>query len=165
MSNRFQDDTLRLHPWPERAYPSLTREPGLMSIDLTIVAPDGCSSAYSWSLLGQKLSPASAQAAGIKRSASRTSSDWTVEGNALRPGFRGLVGILLLALEHHLSCALSFFQSTREYVSGKGTLQILLLISPIISAQRPLAVCRRGFCVTSSANKQEAKIRSVSFRG
>jgi hypothetical protein len=48
----------------------------------------------------------------------------------VRPRFRGLIGILLLALEDPLSCALSFFQSTREYVSGKvqaGTQQILLL--------------------------------------
>ena len=45
VSNQFQDDALRLHPWPRRVYPSPTREccnqvTGLVSIDLTIVAPD-----------------------------------------------------------------------------------------------------------------------------
>ena len=93
MSKQFQDDS---HPWPERAYPSLTREcctkeAVASSVDPAIVAPDG--------VVSQKPRPESVQAAEIKPSASRTSSDWAVEGKCVRPRFRGLVGILLLALE------------------------------------------------------------------
>jgi hypothetical protein len=76
-----------------------------------------------------------------------------------RPRFRRFIGILLLALEDPLSCALSFFQSTREYVSGKaqaGTQQILLLIGLIMLRRKDLLLpyprLRTGVLVICSQN-------------
>jgi hypothetical protein len=133
VSNQFQDDTLRLHPWLERAYPRLP-ESAAPSNRSRVYRPGhcssgGCSSAYSWE------SPES-QDIVRKRLGRGLHQGHQVIGPSKEmrasPGSEG-------PYWDPLSCALSFFQSTREYIGGKVQQIFALISSKYASAQRSLA--------------------------